>query len=330
MRIGRFIKDKWLVIGLHLFIAGFSAYLLYMVAAEVFFVLFVPCTYILGCFVFLLLEYLQKSSYYKKLYHTLNSLDRKTLLCEIIDEPSFLEGLILYDVLKTTDKAMNDEIASYKRVSSEYREYIELWVHEIKTPIAGAKLICENLQNEDLQKTLDRIERFVDQALYYSRSNSVEKDFIIKELNLKEMIHALLRKESKYFINRNVLVETDNLDFTVYADSKWMEFIFMQLFENAVKYESKSIKLSAKQNTNSVSLSICDDGIGILAQDINRVFHKGFTGENGRKYAKSTGLGLYLCKELCLKLGLNIRLQSKPGEGTTVEIVFPKSNLTEM
>jgi len=275
----------------------------------------------------LLIEYFFKAGYYNNLYDMLDDLDKKTLLSEIAPKPNFYEGLILYDVLKSTNKAMNDEIAKYSLSSAEYREYIELWVHEIKTPIAGAKLICENTGNNAMLDSLQKIDRFVEQALFYSRSSAVEKDFIIKQAELKELINRALRKNAKSFIDNKISIETGNLDFTVPTDVKWTDFILEQILYNAVKYEGKRIKIYAGQNENSISLFISDDGIGIPKQDINRVFDKGFTGENGRKHAKSTGIGLYLCKKLCLKLGLNISASSEQGKGTSVEIIFPKSSM---
>jgi len=327
MQVRMFIKDKSVFIILNILVSSFSAFLLYMVEADLFFMLFVPCTYIVGCAVVLLIEYMIKNSYYKNLYNTLESLDKKTLLSEIILNPNFYEGGILYDILKTTNKAMNDEIAKYSRSSAEYREYIELWVHEIKTPIAGAKLMCENTGNNAMLDSLQKIDKFVEQALFYSRSNAVEKDFLIKQAELKEIINGVLRKNAKYFIDNKISIEMSGLDVTVFTDVKWLDFIIGQVLDNAVKYKSKNIKIYAEQNDNSVYLFIRDDGIGIPKQDINRVFDKSFTGENGRKYAKSTGLGLYLCKKLCLKLGLNVAVKSEQGQGTVIEIVFPKSDM---
>ena len=169
----------------------------------------------------------------------------------------------------------------------------------------------------------------MEQALYYSRSNSVEKDFIIKEVTLQSMVSASLRRYSRLFIANGVTVELENLEQTVFTDPKWMDFILGQILTNAVKYRSSSprICIRAVSNPNSAILQIQDNGIGMPVQDVSRVFDKGFTGENGRKFGKSTGIGLYLCKKLCMKLGLSISLRSLPGQGTTVEIYFPKSNM---
>jgi len=327
MRLKTFLKDKLVFIILCLLISAFSAVLLFMVEAKPFFTLFVPCVYFAGSIVTLIIEFICKNSYYKNLHLTLEELDRKCLLSEIIDEPNFYEGQMLYDILKISDKAMNDEIATHRLASAEYREYIELWVHEIKTPIAGAKLISENIDNSALLDTLQRIDRYVEQALFYSRSNTVEKDFLVKQVALKDLVSAVLRKNAKHLIDNKISVDITGIDGTVFTDAKWTDFIFWQILDNAIKYQGNEIKIYSEQNTNSISLFICDNGIGISEQDISRIFDKGFTGESGRTYTKATGLGLYLCKKLCLKLGLNILLKSKQGKGTTVVIVFPKSEM---
>ena len=327
MRLKIFLKNKMLFIILNIIIAVFSAVLLAVVDAKPFFILFIPCVFLGGCATVVVVEFIIKNNWYKQLYNTLDNLDRKCLISEIIEEPGFYEGQMLYDVLKITNKAMNDEIALHRLSTAEYREYIELWVHEIKTPIAGAKLIGENTRNASMLETLERIDRYVEQALFYSRSNSVEKDFMIKSIELKEMVSVMLRKNAKYLIANKVSMDIDGADGMVYTDAKWIDFILWQIIDNAIKYEGRNIKIYAEQNSNSTSLFICDDGIGIPKYALNRVFDKGFTGDNGRKYAKSTGLGLYLCKKLCLKLGLNISLCSEEGKGTIVEIVFPKSRM---
>ena len=327
MRLRLFIKDKALFILWNLLIAGFSALLLYMVEAKWFFTLFVPCLFLAGCGAALAVEYIRKNNYYKSIHATLDELDRKCLLSEIIDEPGFYEGRMLYDILKTSNKAMNDEIAKHSLAAAEYREYIELWVHEIKTPIAGAKLTCENTNNAALLEALDRIDRHVEQALFYSRSNTVEKDFLIKQAPLRDIVNATLRKNAKHLIDAKVGIEAADIDGEVNTDAKWIDFMLWQLLDNAIKYGGKRITIASAQHANALSLLIRDDGIGIAAADIGRVFDKGFTGESGRKYTKATGLGLYLCQKLCHKLGLTIDLRSEPGRGTTVEIVFPKSGM---
>ncbi len=331
MKFNRFLKDKAIFIALNVGISAFSAFLLYLIYDDLLISLFVACSCAFGFTASLIIEFITKNKYYQILYHSMEKLDKKTLLSDIMPSADFYEGSILYDILKIQNKAMNDEIAKHSKAFSEYREYIELWVHEIKTPIAGAKLICENSGNTSFLESLQKIDKLVEQALFYCRSNHVEKDFLINELVLRELINACLRKNSRFLIDAKVSVEIGKLDISVFTDSKWVEFILQQIIDNAVKYKCHKLKFYAKYGDNNISLFVVDDGIGIPSQDVNRVFEKGFTGENGRLYAKSTGIGLYLCKKLCQKLGLSISLTSEKNKGTAIEIVFPKnSNLTKM
>lgn len=327
MELKCFLKDKGLFICITLLAATFSSFLLYMVNSSIYFILFVPSSYMVGCVIILTIEFITKNKYYSELFSTLECLDKKTLLSEIVPESNFYEGKMLSRALKETNKSMNDEIAKHSLSTAQYREYIELWVHEIKTPIAGAKLICENKKIIEINNEMERIEKLVEQALFYCRSGSVERDYIIKEIQLKEIVSGVLRKNARQFIEQKIRIEMDYLEETVYTDIKWVDFMLSQILDNAVKYGSSKIKIYSVQNPNGLSLRIEDNGIGIEMKDVHRVFEKGFTGESGRIYGKSTGIGLYLCKKLCDKLGLHIFLTSQKEKGTNVEIVFPKSNM---
>lgn len=166
MNVWTYLKEKTLFLCFNLFVAGFSAFLLYVASASIYFMLFTPCIYLAGSVFSLLPEYFRKKNYYSNLQATLDTLDKKYLLSEIIEQPNFAEGVINYETLKTVSKAMNDEISKYARLSAAYREYIELWVHEIKTPIAGGKLICENTDNTRLLAEFEEIDKYVEQALF--------------------------------------------------------------------------------------------------------------------------------------------------------------------
>nr|WP_246582680.1 sensor histidine kinase [Clostridium mobile] len=291
---------------------------------------------IIGTVLPLTFEYINKKGFYQNLILIFNSLDRKNLIAEMIIPPTFKEGIILYDIIKGSNKAMLEEINKYKFIQEEYREYMELWVHEIKTPIASSKLIAQNNKSKAMDSVcedLEKIEAFVEQVLFYSRSNTVEKDYLIKEVNLEKLCFNVLKKSSKIFIHNKVGVEVENLDMTVFTDAKWFSFILNQILINSVKYSNKSnarIKVSAEKMENSIMLSIEDNGIGIEKSQLSRIFDKGFTGTNGRKNERSTGMGLYICKKLCGKLGLSIKAYSEYGEGTTISIIFPKSAMMDI
>jgi signal transduction histidine kinase len=279
-----------------------------------------------GSLLALLPEYLTKHQYYQDLKDTLTQLDKKFLLSDVLEYPEFEEGKILYETLKAANKSMNDELARLAAASLEYREYIELWVHEIKTPIAGLKLMSENIHDRELLAELDRVEFLVEQVLFYARSSTVEKDYQIRQVRLDEIIGAALKNSSRLLIAHKVKVRTVGLECRVLTDTKWMIFILRQLLENSVKYGASNLEFSAAPHEDSAALFVRDDGVGIEEKDLGRIFDKGFTGEQGRRFGKATGMGLYLCQKLCFKLGLGISAQSTPGEGTTMEIVFPNHN----
>ncbi len=183
---------------------------------------------------------------------------------------------------------------------------------------------------QSVEEELVHIEDYVEQALFYARSNTVEKDYIVKRILVKDIVSSVIKRNAKRLIEGKVSIVMNDLDAVVFTDPKWVEFILHQIVSNAVKYRSKkssSLSFSVLEGENELHLRISDNGIGIPAQDISKVFDKGFTGANGRRYAKSTGLGLYLCRKLCRKLGLKIRLSSQVGTGTTVEVIFPKSEM---
>ena len=233
------------------------------------------------------------------------------------------------------NKSMHEKVKHYKDEQVEYREYIETWVHEIKTPIASAKLILEN-DNSNLSERINyemkRVEGFIEQVLYYARSSDVSKDYIIKEFSLRSVVMKSVKSNSRDFINKNIKLDIRGIEGNIFSDEKWVEFIINQIIINAVKFSIPNegkVSIYSKVNENNIILTIEDNGVGINEKDIDRVFEKGFTGENGRKFGKSTGIGLYLCKKLCDKLGIGISLNSKENIGTKVNIVFPQGKFTD-
>lgn len=277
----------------------------------------------------LLIDFISRKKYYQGAYEALEKLDQKELFIELLEVPEFLDGKIMYDFLKQTSKAMNDKINLFQVEKDEYREYIEAWVHEVKIPLAAGNMICTNNSGElsdKIQKELLRIDNYLEQALYYARSTSVEKDYLVKEIKLEELVKNTVKHYAGQLIELKSIPKFQNLNHLVYSDSKWLEFIIGQMIANSIKYrkESMEIILSAEEIDNSVVLSIRDKGMGISAHDIDRIFDKGFTGENVRYTTKSTGMGLYISKKLCDKLRLNLRVESTYGEGTTFFLTFPK------
>lgn len=294
------------------------------------YILFVP---IIVTVIMIFLEYRKKKSFYDSIESKMNELDEKYLLSEVIDNTDFIEAEKLEEYVRELGKSMIENVNKYKFSQKEYKEYIEMWIHEIKIPISVVKLIIENNRNEvtqSIEEEIEKIENFIEQALFYARSNDVEKDYSIKKASLKDIVNISIKRNKNILIQSDINVNVHDLDKVVYTDSKWIIFIINQIIQNCIKYckeENKQIEIYSKDFDQRVELYIVDNGIGIEKSDLPRVFDKGFTGKNGRIISKkSTGIGLYLCKKLCNKLGIDIDIKSKVMDSTCVTLKFPKGS----
>lgn len=266
----------------------------------------------------------------------MRELDQRHLFTECVPAPRDLYERKLFDLLRLSGKSMIEAVSGVRAAQREYREYIEQWVHEIKTPITAAKLICRNTDGDTrrkLSKELAQIDAHVERALFYARTENPEKDFIISRTELSAVCEEAIQNHRTLLIQNGVRVETEALDETVYTDRKWVSFMLGQLLQNAARYrgEKPVITLSGKRLGRQVQLTVRDNGIGICAHELPRVFDRGFTGKNGRDRGGSTGMGLYLCKRLADALEIGLRIQSTEGMGTCVTLTFPAEvNLTNM
>lgn len=231
-------------------------------------------------------------------------------------------------ILKRYQREHRDEIAEKQRTYSEMVEYYTIWAHQIKTPIASMRL---TLQNEDtalsrqLSNDLFRIEQYVEMVLTFLRLNSESTDYVVREYDLDDMIRHAVRKFSGEFISRKLRLIYEPVHTTVLTDEKWLSFVLEQVLSNALKYTPfGSISITMEPGNR---LCIRDTGIGIAAEDLPRIFERGYTGYNGRLDKKASGIGLYLCKRICERLGHEIRAQSKPDEGTCITIDFSRELL---
>lgn len=336
MSLKAFFKDKIVYIIL-LFLAVISYEILFIpFEFPLYIKIYAGLIPLIAYFICFFIEYYIKKTYYNNIQNNLEELQEAYLLPEVINRPDFLDGKILKELLEETSKSMYENVAKYRYLQKDYKEYIELWIHEIKLPIATGKMIVENNKSEiteSINEELDKIDNYTEQALFYARSNTVEKDYYIKKINLKELINSVIIRNKKSLIQNNISVELNSLEINVYSDVKWCAFILNQLIQNAIKYskdDNRKIEIYTKENKDNVILYIKDNGIGIKASEVSRVFDKGFTGENGRrKGQKATGIGLYLCKKLCDKLSLGLELKSEENVSTEVSLTFPKNSFLE-
>lgn len=278
---------------------------------------------------YLLIEYFRQMRKVKRIISFIDNISEKYLISEIIKEPLEMENKAYYYALKQACKSMNDRIGELEKENTEYQEYVESFVHEIKTPISALSLALENNNDFRLKQEVDKINQLVEQMLYYSRSENTEKDYFVKEIQLSEIIHSVILKYRHYMLTKKITLNIHDLDYIVITDEKWLLFIISQIIQNSIKYldkDKREIEVWGENNNNYINLIIKDNGCGIKESDLVRIFEKSFTGTN-RKKGYSTGMGLYLAKKLCNKLGLQLHIQSKENEFTKLTITFPKSGL---
>ena len=332
MKFSDYITDRIVSVVCFVISEGLVFGLLWLVEVPMVFIIFTEIIFLLFFLFSLIWDYHRRSGYYKRLLQLLDQLDEKTLLMEIAERPGFLDAKIVSYILKQNNKYQNDKIAEMQKQSRDYRDFLDTWVHEIKTPITSARLIIENEKNPTTLKIEDelrKIDNFVELVLYYARSSDVEKDFKVENTTLKALVSTALKTYSKPIIQAGGRIHMEGMDIPVCADSKSCSFIIGQVISNAIKYRQEEFRLEFRSQVqkNRIALLIHDNGIGISRADLSRVFDKGFTGENGRRFPKSTGIGLYLCKKLCDRMNIAISISSEKGQGTTVALYFPTESL---
>lgn len=331
MRMVEYVKDKILLLVLHmlcmLLLAGFLHGTGY--SKEYICLILLGWLGILGCwFVY---GYFNRKCYFQKMKEILDQVDQRYLLGELMPESYRLEDRLYRDMIRRSNKSVIDRIRIVEDQQKDYREYIESWVHEIKAPITSIALMCEN-HKDNLTRQIhlenQKIENYVDMALYYARSESVYKDYVIQETDFQEIAVVVLNRNKQYLIQNRVQAEVDCKD-VAYTDKKWIAFILNQLILNSAKYRKEEggyIQIRTERYPGGIRLLVIDDGIGIREEDMPRIFEKGFTGSNGRMQERSTGMGLYLCKKLCQNLGIGIYAESEEGKGTKMTLEFPVSS----
>ncbi|MGE8203584.1 sensor histidine kinase [Heyndrickxia sp. NPDC080065] len=266
------------------------------------------------------MEFYRQKNWLDKLYQYSNNI-------VFINPPkgSTHAAQIITDVLQRQQEKYKQQIDKLDEEKKEWMEYMTSWFHEIKTPIAVSKMIYESEENLDsLAEEMDRIEYFVEQALYVSRLNEFHKDYLLQEISLDQLIKDAVKMNMKSFLSKKIQLHLELESVEVITDKKALLYIVNQLLGNALKYtnQSGSITISVKEE----KLTIRDTGIGISPEDLPRVFEKGFTGKNGREHYASTGMGLYLARNMAEKLGHSLLIESQINEFTEFTMLFRNGN----
>lgn len=329
MKLSEYLIDK--IGDILIFILGHFTIIMLLIAFKaepslIFTIIFINCIIFLSI---ILIDYFRKKKFYSNLLNNVENLDKKYLILEMIEKPGFYEGKIFYELLYEINKSMIENVKEYSLSINEFKEYVEMWIHEVKIPISSLVLLNHNHKNElskKYEEQIRRLDNYIDQILYYVRSENVEKDYIIKGTSISSVIKSVALKNKDDLIENDIELDVKVNDENVLTDSKWLEFMLNQIINNSIKYRNQDkkacIKITTEKIDNKVTLSIYDNGIGIKKSDLPQIFNKSYTGDNGRKVAKSTGMGLYIVKNLCEKLGHKLDVESEYGKFTKVQITF--------
>ncbi len=282
----------------------------------------------LGCFLlvcYLLYQYLSRKKFYERLSLPMKSIDDSL---EQLDQVPISESLS--NVLKSQYSHYQKQIVAKSKEQEEHLIFMDRWIHQMKTPLSVLELMAKDLDEpeaSDFREELDRLKRGLNMVLYMARLRTVEKDFHIKQINLVTLVQKVNLENKRLFIRNNIYpqVQSDREEVIIESDEKWLVFMVNQLLHNAVKYSAgRSTKVFIHIGCTKAHafIEISDQGVGIPKEDINRIFHAFYTGVNGRKFKESTGVGLFLVKEVANYLGHVIEVETNVGTGTSFRITF--------
>lgn len=251
-----------------------------------------------------------------------------------LPDPVYLRDKKTREILLQGVEQLSKRLSTLKQASISDSDYIASWVHEVKTPLTAMKLLIDEHRGDPVIRKVElewlRLHLLIDRQLSISRLPTLEADYILEKGNLQQLVKAEVRELASWFMEKNIAVEFEGAeDAEVVTDSKWCRFLIRQLLTNAVKYSPSGGTITiwtSELETENMQLIITDEGPGIKAHDLPRIFDKGFTGGTGRIHNAATGLGLYLAKTVATKIGITMMASSENSKGTSMEIIFPTKN----
>ena len=279
---------------------------------------------------------------YAERYKVLHDLQKQIMFgIEGLPEPRSLWEQSYQSLIAVVYEDKIRLVSQADRERSDWVDYYTLWAHQIKTPIAAMRLLLQSSQDPGHEETgeesdgqtaeltmeLFKIEQYVEMVLQYLRLESPSSDFVLKRYSLDHIVRQAVRKYARVFIRKKISLDFSGLNCDVLTDEKWLVFVIEQILSNALKYTREG-KISIYMEKGSAkTLVIADTGIGIAAEDLPRIFEKGYTGYNGRMDKKSTGIGLYLCRRILTKLSHTITIEAEPSQGTQVKIGLDRTEM---
>lgn len=238
------------------------------------------------------------------------------LLLSALPEAGDLERSAYHELLLELDEDRRTAVSALDARNRENLDYYTMWMHQIKTPIAAMGLMLQGDESERsraLSAELFRVERYVELALSYLRLGGGASDYLIRQVSLDAVLRQAVRKYAPLFIRGRVSLDLRETNLRVLSDEKWLQLVVEQLLSNAVKYAPGGHVTLRREGER---LLVEDDGAGIAAEDLPRIFERGYTGYNGRMDKRATGIGLYLCREICARLGHTLTVESELGKGS--------------
>ncbi|WP_051271613.1 sensor histidine kinase [Shimazuella kribbensis] len=239
-----------------------------------------------------------------------------------------------WDVYQHMYKTVKAEHVELEQIHQRHLQFIHIWIHQMKTSVATLSLLSQQYDNEQKTTLLEEVEKIddgLDLALTMARLDHFVSDYQVKRLYIADIIREVINEKRRLFIRSHIFpkIEEQTQNLEVITDPKWLKFILEQLIQNAVKYtiqikEEAYLRFSITEEENTILLSITDEGPGIPKQDLPRIFDAFFTGENGRRFAEATGMGLYVVRVILENLHHSYEVESKVGSGTTFHIRFQK------
>ena len=280
-------------------------------------------TFIITCFI--VYKYISNKKTYYIFENGINTLEES-----LIELDKSCIGKNISSLLNDQYKLYITSLQKEKKIHKDHLIFINHWIHQMKTPVSVINLHLQDYEDEEIasniQPELDKVDKGLNMAMHFARLDEFQKDFLVEKVNLYNEIIDIINKDRRLFIKNKIIPKVElEKDLIVYTDKKWIKFVIEQVIINGVKYSKnngKYLTIKSRISGKYTVLDIIDEGIGIPNKDIKRIFDPFFTGKNGRKYGESTGMGLYISKEVCNNLGHNIEVTSEINKGTQVSIIF--------
>lgn len=266
-----------------------------------------------------------------------------------MDSPVGQDERFQQEIMQQLNQMRIDVENASQKSSEDMTDYYTMWAHQIKTPIFALRLLLQESTEENKEKLseLFKIEQYVEMVLGYLRTEDMSSDLKLSRCSLDRIIRDQIHKYAGIFVSKKLTLTYESISQDVLTDEKWLGFVIGQILSNALKYtRTGGIRIYLEKklslDTDDVSISIGNDdcnkvenftlviedtGIGIRAEDIPRIFEKGYTGVNGRDDNRATGIGLYLSNKIMRKLGHRLYITSTEGKGTKVFLEFSVEDL---